>query len=72
MTTLTIPKELAGKGDLVLVPRREYEALVKTRVIREFVLTAIQRKALARGMKNLRAGKTLSYDEFVRKLGFKN
>ena len=25
MTTLTIPKELAQKGDLVLVPLKEYE-----------------------------------------------
>lgn len=25
MTTITIPKELARKGDLVLIPRKEYE-----------------------------------------------
>lgn len=28
MATVTIPKELARKGDLVLIPRREYEALL--------------------------------------------
>lgn len=28
MTTVTIPKELAKKGDLVLVPRKEYEAFL--------------------------------------------
>lgn len=72
MTLITIPKKLAQKGDLVVVPRREYETLLKTRVIREFTLNATQRKSLARAMKNLRAGKTLSYNEFVRKLGFNN
>lgn len=38
----------------------------------EFALTAAQRKSLTRALKNLRAGKTLSYDELVHKLGFKN
>ena len=69
MTPITIPKKLAQKGDLVVVPRREYETLLKRRILREFTLTAVQRKSLKRAMRNLRAGKTLSYDEFVRKLG---
>ncbi|MBI2100769.1 MAG: hypothetical protein HYT47_02015 [Candidatus Vogelbacteria bacterium] len=28
METLTIPKKLAKKGDLVLIPRRDYERLL--------------------------------------------
>lgn len=28
MATITIPKKLAGSDDLVVLPRREYEALV--------------------------------------------
>ncbi|HEY4476493.1 MAG TPA: hypothetical protein VJB69_00665 [Candidatus Paceibacterota bacterium] len=28
MQTLTIPKSLVGKGDLVVLPRRDYEQLV--------------------------------------------
>ena len=28
METLTIPKKLASQGDLVLIPRRDYEQLV--------------------------------------------
>ena len=70
MTTITIPKKLARKDDLIVMPRREYESLLKRKVMQEFTLTAAQRKSLNRAMKNLRAGKTLSYDEFVRKLGF--
>ncbi|MEK7480389.1 MAG: hypothetical protein AAB665_03845 [Patescibacteria group bacterium] len=30
MSTLTIPKKLAAKGDLVVLPRKEYETLVRT------------------------------------------
>ena len=28
METLTIPKKLASQGDLVLIPRRDYEQLI--------------------------------------------
>ena len=30
MATLTIPKTLAAKGDLVVLPRKEYESLVRS------------------------------------------
>ena len=30
MSTLTTPKKLAAKGDLVVLPRKEYETLVRT------------------------------------------
>ena len=30
MATLTIPKTLAAKDDLVVLPRKEYESLVRT------------------------------------------
>lgn len=29
MTTVTIPRKLANKGDLVLIPRKEYEQFLK-------------------------------------------
>lgn len=72
MTIPSIPKKLAAKGGLVLVPKEEYKALLKQRVFEEFTPTIAQKRALARALKNFRAGKTLSYDEFVRKLGFRN
>lgn len=72
MTTITIPKKLAQKDDLIVVPRKQYEALLKQRVLGEFTPTAAEKRALARALKNFRAGKTLSYDELVRKLGFRN
>jgi len=47
MVILTIPKKLTRRDDLVVIPRREYEALIELRKIREFVPTAAQKKALA-------------------------
>lgn len=74
MTTITIPKKLARQGDLVVIPRKEYEDLLKNRRagVSEFIPTAAERKALIRAEKNFSAGKTLSYNELVRKLGFGN
>jgi hypothetical protein len=31
MNTFVIPKQLAGKDDLVVIPRKEYEALLNAR-----------------------------------------
>jgi len=36
METVTIPKKLSQKGDLVVIPRKEYEELLKARKIKEF------------------------------------
>jgi len=33
---ITIPKELAKRGDLVLIPRKEYEEFLKLRKQREW------------------------------------
>lgn len=63
---------LAEKDDLVVMPRKEYEALLGFRKYREVSMTKAQKQALLRAEKNMRAGKTLSYNELVRKLGFGN
>lgn len=72
MPTLTIPRKLIEKDDLVIVPRKEYEALTELRKTAEFIPTTAQRKALIKAEQNLKAGKTLSYHELVRELGFTN
>ena len=72
MTLITIPKKLAQKGDLAIVPRKEYETLLRQRIFKEFTPTAAQKRALKQAMGEYRAGKTLSYNELVRKLGFRN
>ena len=72
MNTVTIPKKLAQKDDLVVVPRKEYEALLELKKVKEFIPTAAQKKALARAERNVKRGKTLSYNELARKLGLGN
>lgn len=73
MATMTIPKKFAGKDDLILIPKKEYEALLlQHKNIREFAPTRAQKKALIKAEANFKRGKTLSYDDLVSKLGFAN
>jgi hypothetical protein len=70
MSVITISKKIAGSDDLVILPRREYDALRQVKRFKEFRPTSVQRRALVRAESNLKRGKTLSYNEFVRKMGF--
>jgi len=72
MNTITIPKNLIKNDDLIILPRKEYEALVGLKQFKEFVPTVALKKALVRAEKNFSSGKTLSYDGLVKKLGFGN
>jgi len=69
MNTITIPKKIAGKDDLVILPKREYMALLEFKKVLEFSPTTAQKKALARAEANFRIGKTISYNELTSKLG---
>ena len=69
MKAVTIPKKLFQEGDLVVIPRREYERLLQLKKIREFQPTTRQKDALKRAERNLKKGKTLSYDAVARALG---
>ncbi|MEK7170129.1 MAG: hypothetical protein AAB767_02475 [Patescibacteria group bacterium] len=71
MTIITIPKHLAHK-DLVLIPRKEYETLVRARVPRVFeevAMTKAQKRAFERAERNFANGKSLTLNECKRKLG---
>ena len=70
MNAVTIPKKLAARDDLVVIPRKEYETLLKLKKFREFKPTSAQKKSLMRAEGNFRKGKTLSYHELAKKLGF--
>ena len=70
MHTFTIPRKLAEKDDLIVIPRKEYEALLGLKKIREFIPTAAQKKALIRARKNRKIGKYLTVDEIRRNLEF--
>lgn len=70
MNTITIPKKLANRDDLVVIPRKEYEALLELKKIREFTPTVAQKRALAQARRNRKAGGYLTIDELREKLGF--
>lgn len=72
MSTITIPKKLANQGDLIVIPRKEYEALLKLKKIKEFTPTSAQRRALLRAENNLKKGKALTCNELAERLGFTN
>ncbi len=54
MTTVTIPKKLAAEGDLILIPRKEYESLLRTKKIEVFKPTMAEKKPFERREKNSR------------------
>src|SRR3989338_8556413 len=51
---VTIPKSLSRMGDLVLVPRKEYESLLVLRKFKEYTPTALERKKLKRAELNFK------------------
>ncbi len=72
MKTITIPRKLAIKDDLVVISLDEYKELSALKNKGSFTLTSTQRKALQRARKNLKNNKLLSHNEFKKKLGIKN
>ena len=73
MTSITVSKKIALKGDFVIIPRAEYEILRELQEEEESLyLTPAQERALRSAEKELKAGKALSIDELEKKLGFKN
>ena len=69
---VTIPKTLARLGDLVLVPKKEYESFLEFKKIKEFIPTAADKRALKRAEINRKKGNYLTIDELRDKLGFTN
>ncbi len=57
MITLTIPEKLTKKGDLVLIPKSEYEEFVRfQRIISIVQPTSRERKAIAHGKAEVKRG----------------
>ena len=75
MNTVTISRKIAGgTDDLVVISRREYENLLRTRARArgEVPMTADEKRALARARKNMKAGKMLSLEDVKRRLASRN
>jgi len=74
MTTLTIPQSLIRERELVVIPKAEYESLLKTRMrkIEEIEMTNIQKRALIDARKNLSKGKFMTIGNLRHKLGIES
>lgn len=70
---ITIPKKLAQKDDLVVLPRKEYERFLDWQEnIRMFKPTPAQKRALKKAREDYKKGNFITIDELGRKLGFKS
>ena len=74
MPTITIPRELISKEELVVIPRKEYEEFLRIRLrnIKEVPMTTRQKRILQQARKNLAQGKFLTIHELKQKLGIKS
>jgi len=72
MNTSSVSRKVDGQQDLILISRKEYEALLEFKRFKEFNLTVSQKKALTKAELNFKKGKTLTYHELVKKLGSSN
>ncbi len=66
---ITIPKDLAEEGDLVVLPRRQYERMLRQRrVISVSKLSASEKKAVERGRREIKNGEYITLDQLLDEL----
>lgn len=70
MSIITIPKKITEGKELIVLPREEYEELLKLKGGHEFQPTPAQKRALFKARENRKSGKFLTLDELKQKLGF--
>lgn len=73
MATITIPKQLVKKGDLVLLPRSEYEEFLHWKEsVKTFKPTAAEKKALREARRDLSQGNYITLEELKNELAGPN
>jgi len=73
MITVTIPKKMIRKGDLVIIPRRDYEEFLELKkIIPVFNPTVSDKRALTQARKNKKRNNLLTLNELRSKLGVTN
>jgi len=72
MSIITIPKQLTGKDELVVIPKREYRELLiwKNRIFKEVKPTRAELKAIERGRNEIAKGNFVTLGELKKELGF--
>jgi hypothetical protein len=73
MATITIPKNFILNDDLVVMPRKQYESLLRLYPLKkEVVLNLSQKNRLEIARKNLKSGKFFTINELKKKLEVKS
>lgn len=75
MTTITILERNTTTGELVAIPRKEYEEFSRWKkggIVKEFIPNAIQKRALEQSRKAYQRGEYLTLNELKHKLGIKS
>lgn len=68
MNIITIPQKIAGKDDLIVVPRRQYERLVRFWASAE-PITRRERHAIKKGFREIKRGQFLTSRQLKHELG---
>jgi hypothetical protein len=68
MDTVTIPKKMLKKGELVVVPRKEYEKLFRFWASAERI-TNRQKQTIEKGFREIKQGKVFTSKEVRHELG---
>jgi hypothetical protein len=67
---VTIPKNFAKEGDLVVLPRTEYEEYLRLKQLFRLVKpTKAEKKAIRSGLREIKIGKRYSLQELKNELG---
>ena len=66
---ITIPKTLVKRGDLVVIPRKEYEDLLRFKTIRTFKPTRAQKRDLREARKEFARGQYVTLAQLNHELG---
>jgi hypothetical protein len=66
------PSSTATRDNFVRIPKNEYAIFLEFKKIKTFTPTSAQKKALLRAEQNFKSGKTFSFHEFTKQLGFTN
>ena len=67
---IAIPKELSKTGELVIIPRSDYEEFLRLKKIIPLVeLTPSERKAIKQAKKEIKQGKYLTLNQLKNELG---
>ncbi len=68
MNFVSVPVKITKGEELVIISKREYEALSQLKKVYEFAPTTSQKRALRVARGNRRKGNVLTLDELKRKL----